>query len=165
MFSLKDKVALVTGASQGIGRDTARALAEAGAKVAVAARNEQKLAVLVKDIVTAGGEAFSGKMDVADAEHGKAGFKQGIWKFGRLGHLVKNAPTTPHGLALRLTPEQLEGVVGDGDSVGGYGFGERWSRRDGFFSQRRGLLHHRTCSRCKRGNVSGVRRLLNVTHS
>ena len=42
MFSLKDKVALVTGASQGIGRDTALALAEAGAKVAVAARNEEK---------------------------------------------------------------------------------------------------------------------------
>ena len=42
MFSLKDKVALVTGASQGIGRDTALALAQAGAKVAVAARNEEK---------------------------------------------------------------------------------------------------------------------------
>ena len=44
MFSLKDKVALVTGASQGIGRDTALALAVAGAKVAVAARTEEKLA-------------------------------------------------------------------------------------------------------------------------
>ena len=50
MFSLRDKVALVTGASQGIGRDTALALAEAGAKVAVAARNEEKLSVLVADI-------------------------------------------------------------------------------------------------------------------
>ena len=49
MFSLKDKVALVTGASQGIGRDTALALSQAGARVAVAARNEEKLAALVKD--------------------------------------------------------------------------------------------------------------------
>ncbi len=50
MFSLKDKVALVTGASQGIGRATALALAEAGAKVAVAARNADKLASLVAEI-------------------------------------------------------------------------------------------------------------------
>jgi len=47
MFSLKDKVALVTGASQGIGRSTSLALAEAGAKVAVAARSADKLASLV----------------------------------------------------------------------------------------------------------------------
>ena len=44
MFSLKDKVAVITGASQGIGRDAALALAGAGAKVAIAARNEEKLA-------------------------------------------------------------------------------------------------------------------------
>ena len=55
MFSLKDKVALITGASQGIGRDTALALSEAGAKVAVAARNEEKLASLVAEIESAGG--------------------------------------------------------------------------------------------------------------
>jgi NAD(P)-dependent dehydrogenase (short-subunit alcohol dehydrogenase family) len=58
MFSLKDKVALVTGASQGIGRETALALAQAGAKVAVAARNEEKLTTLVTDILAAGGEAI-----------------------------------------------------------------------------------------------------------
>jgi len=48
MFSLKDKVALVTGASQGIGRATSLALAEAGAKVAIAARNTEKLASLAQ---------------------------------------------------------------------------------------------------------------------
>ncbi|HLP99940.1 MAG TPA: SDR family NAD(P)-dependent oxidoreductase, partial [Candidatus Limnocylindria bacterium] len=56
MFSLKVKVALVTGASQGIGRDTALALSEAGAKVAVAARNEEKLTALVAEIAATGGE-------------------------------------------------------------------------------------------------------------
>ncbi|HZC65851.1 MAG TPA: SDR family NAD(P)-dependent oxidoreductase, partial [Candidatus Dormibacteraeota bacterium] len=50
MFSLKDKIALVTGASQGIGRDTALALAKAGAKVAAAARNEERLSSLVNEI-------------------------------------------------------------------------------------------------------------------
>ncbi len=95
MFSLKDKVALVTGASQGIGRDTALALAEAGAKVAVAARSEEKLAALAKDIVASGGEALVVKMDIADAEQIKAGFKQVVEKFGRLDILVNNAAITP----------------------------------------------------------------------
>lgn len=111
MFSLKDKVAVVTGASQGIGRDTALALAEAGAKVAVAARNEEKLAALVNDITAAGGEAFAVKMDVADLEQVKAGFKQIIEKFGRLDILVNNAAVTRDGLAMRMKQEDWESVV------------------------------------------------------
>src|SRR5215467_6731535 len=99
MFSLKDKVALVTGASQGIGRDTALALATAGAKVAVAARNEEKLAALVSEIAALDGEAFAVKMDVADAEQVKTGFKQVLEKFGKLDILVNNAAITRDGLA------------------------------------------------------------------
>ena len=64
MFSLTGKVALVTGASQGIGRNTALALAVAGAKVAVAARNEEKLTSLVAEIVAAGGEAIGPAADL-----------------------------------------------------------------------------------------------------
>ncbi|MFZ0883174.1 MAG: SDR family NAD(P)-dependent oxidoreductase, partial [Candidatus Acidiferrales bacterium] len=67
MFSLTDKIALITGASQGIGRATALALAAAGAKVAVAARNTEKLATLVTEIESAGGAALAVPMDVADA--------------------------------------------------------------------------------------------------
>jgi 3-oxoacyl-[acyl-carrier protein] reductase len=111
MFSLKEKVALVTGASQGIGRDTALALSEAGAKVAVAARNEEKLARLVNDIVAAGGEAFAVKMDVAEAEQVKAGFKQVVEKFGRLDILVNNAAITRDGLALRMKQDDWETVI------------------------------------------------------
>src|SRR5260370_7748634 len=93
MFSLKDKVALVTGASQGIGRDTALALSEAGAKVAVAARSEEKLATLVNEIVgMEGGQAFAVKMDVADAEQVKAGSKQCLAKSPPL-HTSRNTPT------------------------------------------------------------------------
>jgi 3-oxoacyl-[acyl-carrier protein] reductase len=111
MFSLKDKVALVTGASQGIGRDTALALAEAGAKVAVAARNEERLAALVKDIAAAGGTALAVKMDVAEAEQVKAGFKQVVERFGRLDILVNNAAITRDGLALRMKQDDWEAVI------------------------------------------------------
>jgi 3-oxoacyl-[acyl-carrier protein] reductase len=111
MFSLKDKVAVVTGASQGIGRETSLALAEAGAKVVVAARNEEKLAALVSEITAAGGEAFAVKMDVADADQVKAGFKQVIEKFGRLDILVNNAAVTRDGLAMRMKKEDWEAVL------------------------------------------------------
>src|SRR6516164_11502870 len=111
MFSLKDKVALVTGASQGIGRDTAVALAEAGAKVAVAARNEEKLAALAKEVVGAGGEAFAVKMDVAEAEQVKAGFKAVLEKFRRLDILVNNAAITRDGLAMRMKADDWDAVI------------------------------------------------------
>ena len=111
MFGLKDKVAVVTGASQGIGRDTALALAEAGAKVAVAARSEEKLLALVADIAAAGGTAFAVKMDVADAEQVKTGFKLVLEKFGRLDILVNNAAITRDGLAMRMKAEDWEAVL------------------------------------------------------
>jgi len=111
MFSLKEKVALVTGASQGIGRDTALALAEAGAKVAVAARNQEKLAALVNDIVALGGEAFAVKMDVADGDQVKAGFKGVLEKFGRLDILVNNAAITRDGLAMRMKQDDWDAVI------------------------------------------------------
>ena len=111
MFSLKDKVALVTGASQGIGRDTALALAKAGAKVAVASRSEEKLSAVVADIAAAGGTSFAVKIDVADAEQVKAGFKQVLEKFGRLDILVNNAAITRDGLAIRMKQDDWEAVL------------------------------------------------------
>jgi len=111
MFSLKDKVALVTGASQGIGRDTALALAKAGAKVAAAARNEEKLSALVAEITANGGEALAVKMDVADQEQVKSAFKTVLEKFGRLDILVNNAAITKDGLALRMKAEDWDAVI------------------------------------------------------
>src|SRR5215470_8692402 len=111
MFSLKEKVAVVTGASQGIGRDTALALAEAGARVAVLARNEEKLGALASEIAAAGGEALAVKMDVADLEQVKAGFKQIVEKLGRFDILVNNAAVTRDGLAMRMKQEDWESVV------------------------------------------------------
>jgi len=111
MFSLKDKVALLTGASQGIGRETALALAEAGAKVVAAARNEEKLAALVNEIIAAGGEAIAIKMDVADPDQIKSGFKQALEKFARLDILVNNAAITRDGLALRMKQDDWDAVI------------------------------------------------------
>jgi 3-oxoacyl-[acyl-carrier protein] reductase len=111
MFSLQRKVAVVTGASQGIGRETALALACAGAKVAAAARNEEKLASLVSEIAAKGGDALAVKMDVADAEQIKSGFKQVMEKFGRVDILVNNAGITRDGLAMRMKREDWDAVI------------------------------------------------------
>jgi 3-oxoacyl-[acyl-carrier protein] reductase len=111
MFSLKNRVALVTGASQGIGRATALALAQAGARVAAAARNVEKLTGVVAEIAAAGGEAIAVPMDVADAEQVKAGFRQTSEKFGKLDILVNNAAITRDGLAVRMKAEDWEAVL------------------------------------------------------
>jgi 3-oxoacyl-[acyl-carrier protein] reductase len=111
MFSLKDKVALVTGASQGIGRAIALALAQAGAKVVAAARNADKLASLVAEIEAAGGQALAIAMDVADAAQVKAGFQALLAKFGKLDILVNNAAITRDTLALRMKLDDWDAVL------------------------------------------------------
>ena len=111
MFSLKDKVALVTGASQGIGRATALALAKNGAKVAIAARNAEKLASLASEIAQTGGEALPMTMDVADPVQVKSGFQQALAKFARLDILVNNAAITRDTLALRMKLEDWDAVL------------------------------------------------------
>src|SRR5260370_11317833 len=105
MFSLRDRIALVTGASQGIGRATALALAQAGAKVVCAARNAEKLTGVVAEIAAAGGEGFAVPMDVADSGQIEAGFKQVLERFCRLDILVDNAAITRYPLALRMESE------------------------------------------------------------
>jgi 3-oxoacyl-[acyl-carrier protein] reductase len=111
MFSLKDKTALVTGASQGIGRATAVALARAGARVAIAARNEAKLAEVAAEVAAAGGEAFVVPMDVARADQIKAGFEAVRTKFGGLHILVNNAGITRDGLAVRMKQDDWDAVL------------------------------------------------------
>ena len=101
----------MTGASQGIGRATALALAQAGARVAAAARNAEKLAGVVAEIAAAGGEAIAIPMDVANAEQVKAGFRLTSEKFGKLDILVNNAAITRDGLAVRMKAEDWDAVL------------------------------------------------------
>jgi len=111
MCSLKEKVALITGASQGIGRATALAFASSGAKVAVAARQVAKLEELVKEIEAAGGEALAVPLDVADPAQVKTAFAAVLAKFGKLDVLVNNAAITRDTLALRMKVEDWDAVL------------------------------------------------------
>lgn len=90
-MELKDKVAIVTGASKGIGRQVALDLAAAGASVAVSARNKDLLDTLAGEIEKTGGKAFVFAGDMSLEEDIKAFIKETVSTFGRIDILVNNA--------------------------------------------------------------------------
>ncbi|RVG63449.1 SDR family oxidoreductase [Sinorhizobium meliloti] len=95
MINLNGKIALVTGASSGIGAATAAKLAEAGAKVGIAARRTEKLEDLKKQIEANGGEALVIEMDVVDPAWIEAGVKKLVAAYGSIDILVNNAGLMP----------------------------------------------------------------------
>jgi 3-oxoacyl-[acyl-carrier protein] reductase len=111
MARLQGRVALVTGASQGIGRACALALAAEGAKVAAAARTQDKLAQVVEEISRAGGEAAAFKMDVASEDDVKSAAKAALDKFGKIDILVNNAGITRDTLVLRMKRADWDAVL------------------------------------------------------
>lgn len=111
MAGFDGRVAFVTGASQGIGRACAMVLAQAGATVACAARNEDKLAQVVSEITAAGGKAGAFKMDVANEDEVKAAIKGAIAQFGKLDILVNNAGITRDQLAMRMKRADWDAVL------------------------------------------------------
>src|SRR5450759_3140379 len=112
-MKLEGRVALVTGASQGIGHACALALAREGASVAVAARNRQKLDELVAEIAAAGGKAaaFVVVMDVAEEEQVKSGIKSALAQFGKIDILVNNAGITRDQLVMRMKRADWDAVL------------------------------------------------------
>jgi 3-oxoacyl-[acyl-carrier protein] reductase len=111
MASLEGRTALVTGASQGIGRACALALAGAGARVALAARNEAKLAEVATEIAASGGTAQAFAIDIASEESIKAGAKAAIAHFGSIEILVNNAGVTKDTLLLRMKRADWDSVI------------------------------------------------------
>ena len=110
-MKLEGRVALVTGASQGIGHACAIALARHGASVAVAARNQQKLDELVAQITATGGKAVAFVMDVADEEQIKSGIKSALGQFGKIDILVNNAGITRDQLVMRMKRADWDAVL------------------------------------------------------
>jgi 3-oxoacyl-[acyl-carrier protein] reductase len=109
--TLQGRVALVTGASQGIGRACALALAECGATIALAARNEEKLSAVAREIAAAGGEASAFALDLASEDSIKACAKTVIERLGTVDILVNNAGITRDILSLRMKKKDWDDVL------------------------------------------------------
>jgi len=105
------RVALVTGASQGIGRAVAIRLAQQGAHVALAARNLQKLAEVAAEITAQGGTAQAFALDIANEDSIKACAKAVLAHFGKLEILVNNAGITRDVLTLRMKRHDWDDVL------------------------------------------------------
>jgi 2-dehydro-3-deoxy-D-gluconate 5-dehydrogenase len=101
MFDLKGKVAIVTGGNGGIGLGMAKGLAQAGARVAIAARNETKSRAAVDEVTGLGGEAVAITVDVADEASVEAAVRAVVDRLGRVDILVNNA-----GINIRKQPQE-----------------------------------------------------------
>ena len=111
MFRLDGKIALVTGASQGIGRAISRRLASQGAKVALAARGVDKLEALAEEIHEGGGQALPFSLDVSAAAEVAARLRELPEDFAEVDILVNNAGITRDSLLARMNLEQWEAVI------------------------------------------------------
>jgi 3-oxoacyl-[acyl-carrier protein] reductase len=103
------RTALITGASRGIGKACAHALASAGHRVVLAARSAEKLAEVAKEI---GAEAFVLEMDLANRDSITSGMTRAAKDFGRIDVLVNNAGIAKDGLAVRMKQADWEAVLG-----------------------------------------------------
>ena len=111
MSTVSGRVALVTGASQGIGRACALELARGGATVALAARNVDKLAAVSQEIQAAGGTAEAFALDIGNDASIKACGKAVLERLGRVEILLNNAGITRDGLSMRMKRSDWDDVL------------------------------------------------------
>ena len=111
MFNLDSKVALVTGASSGMGRATVIALANQGACVVAAARRDDKLETLVAEVTAAGHKAIAVHMDVTKRNEVDAAVAKAVQEFGKLDILVNNAGYLDYSPFLDMKEETWDKVI------------------------------------------------------
>jgi 3-oxoacyl-[acyl-carrier protein] reductase len=109
--ALNGRIALITGASQGIGRACALELARSGTTVALAARSADKLEAVAAEITAAGGTARTYALDVSSEESIKACAKAVLADLGKVEILVNNAGITKDGLTLRMKLTDFDDVL------------------------------------------------------
>ena len=107
-FQLREKTAVVTGASRGIGRSISLALADAGASLALISRSRDDLAKVAAEIEAKGSSAASYPCDITDWDAVDQAFKDIIAQHGAIHILVNNAGTRKDNLILRMSPEDWE---------------------------------------------------------
>lgn len=110
-FNLENKIAIVTGASQGIGKVIAIELAKSGAHVACISRNKNALETIVDEITHNNGKAFSFSCDISDLEAFKKIIAEIIDENERIDILVNNAGITKDSLLIRMSDEQWDDVI------------------------------------------------------
>ena len=111
MIQLKDRVAFITGGSQGIGRACAIALAEAGADIVIGSRNIEKLNGVMSEIQNIGRKALAVRLDVCDHVQVHRTFEDVLHQLERIDILVNNAGITRDALLLRLKKEDWDSVL------------------------------------------------------
>jgi NADP-dependent 3-hydroxy acid dehydrogenase YdfG len=108
---LSGTVALVTGASSGIGAATARRLAGHGASVVLVARRKDRLDELATEIQTAAGTALAVEADISDRDQAETAVDQAVERFGRLDTLVNNAGLMLLGPVLGADPDEWDRMI------------------------------------------------------
>jgi gluconate 5-dehydrogenase len=111
LFDLSGRVALVTGASRGLGQYMARALARAGADIAITSRDQERLVETEKDILDIGSRVLPVELDVLDLSSIQSAAQNVKAHFGRLDVLVNNAGCNVRHRALQVTEEDWDKVV------------------------------------------------------